>query len=108
MTLQIKDTHTPTDGPQAKNGDTVSVHYTGTLHTDGTQFDSSAGGNPITFTLGQGRVIQGWEQGLLGMRVGGKRTLVIPPELGYGAQGFPGAIPPNSTLVFDVELVAIS
>lgn len=107
MPLEIKDHHTPTTGPQAKAGDTIAVHYTGTLHTDGTQFDSSAGGNPITFTLGAGQVIQGWDQGLLGMRPGGKRTLVIPPELAYGDQGFPGAIPPHSTLVFDVELVAI-
>lgn len=106
MALEITEHHTPTDGPEAKNGDKVHVHYTGTL-TDGTVFDSSAGGTPIAFTLGAGQVIKGWDQGIAGMRVGGKRTLTIPHELAYGEAGFPGAIPPRATLIFDVELMAI-
>ncbi|GLZ78797.1 hypothetical protein Afil01_36040 [Actinorhabdospora filicis] len=107
MALEITEHHTPTDGAEAKNGDTVSVHYTGTL-TDGTVFDSSAGRQPISFTLGAGQVIKGWDQGLLGMRIGGKRTLTIGHELAYGEAGFPGAIPPRATLIFDVELVGIN
>ena len=95
------------EGPEAKAGDTVSVHYTGKL-TDGTQFDSSVGRAPFDFQLGAGMVIKGWDQGVAGMKVGGKRKLTIPPELGYGARGFPGAIPPNSTLVFDVELLKVN
>ncbi len=91
----------------AKEGDTVSVHYIGKLE-DGTVFDSSyERGKPLTFTLGQGRVIQGWEIGIEGMREGGKRKLTIPPELGYGESGVRGIIPPNSTLIFEVELVEI-
>lgn len=91
----------------AKVGDTVLVHYTGKLQ-DGTVFDSSVSrGVPFSFTLGENRVIQGWEQGILGMTEGEKKTLTIPPELGYGAMGVPGAIPPNATLIFDVELVDI-
>jgi peptidylprolyl isomerase len=94
-------------GAEAKNGDTVSVHYTGTL-TDGKEFDSSRKRNkPFVFTLGRGGVIKGWDQGVLGMKVGGKRKLVIPPDLGYGARGAPPAIPPNSTLNFDIELLDI-
>lgn len=90
----------------AKDGDIVSVHYTGRL-TDGTEFDSSLKrGQPITFPLGMGRVIRGWEEGLQGMQVGEKRVLTIPPELAYGQQG-QGPIPPNSTLVFEVELVGL-
>jgi FKBP-type peptidyl-prolyl cis-trans isomerase FkpA len=95
-------------GAVAVKGKMVSVHYTGRL-TDGTKFDSSYDhGQPIDFPLGTGVVIKGWDQGIDGMRVGGKRKLTIPPELAYGARGTPGGpIPPNATLVFDVELVAV-
>lgn len=92
-------------GTEATRGRSVAVHYTGWL-TDGREFDSSAGGDPISFPLGSGAVIEGWEEGLAGMRVGGKRKLVIPPSLGYGAQRN-GPIPANATLVFDVELVDV-
>jgi FKBP-type peptidyl-prolyl cis-trans isomerase len=95
-------------GPAAKVGDKVAVHYIGTLE-DGTKFDSSVeGGVPLEFTLGQGRVIAGWEEGIQGMQVGGKRKLTIPPDLGYGAGGYPPVIPGNATLIFDVELVSIN
>lgn len=94
-------------GAEAKSGNLVTVEYTGWL-TDGTKFDSSLdSGQPFEFTLGQGKVIQGWDQGVAGMKVGGKRKLTIPPALGYGAQGSGGVIPPNATLVFDVELLAV-
>ena len=95
-------------GDVAAKGNKVSVHYTGWL-TDGTKFDSSVDRKqPFDFTLGQGMVIQGWDEGVAGMQVGGKRKLTIPPQLGYGAQGAGGVIPPNATLVFEVELLAIS
>ncbi|MCK5446259.1 MAG: FKBP-type peptidyl-prolyl cis-trans isomerase [Rhodospirillaceae bacterium] len=95
-------------GDEAKVDDKVKVHYTGWL-TDGTQFDSSRGHDrPFSFRLGAGRVIRGWEFGVRGMRVGGKRELVIPPELGYGPKGYPGSIPPNATLKFEIELLEIA
>jgi FKBP-type peptidyl-prolyl cis-trans isomerase FkpA len=98
----------PGEGATATKGKTVSVHYTGRL-TDGTKFDSSYDrGQPIDFPLGGGVVIKGWDQGIEGMKVGGKRKLTIPPDLAYGARGTPGGpIPPNATLVFDVELVGV-
>jgi FKBP-type peptidyl-prolyl cis-trans isomerase len=95
-------------GPLAKNGNTVTVHYTGRL-TDGTKFDSSLDRDePFTFVLGTGQVIRGWDEGVARMRVGDKARLTIPPELAYGEAGYPGAIPPNATLVFEVELLSIS
>ena len=94
-------------GELADTGDTASVHYTGTLE-DGTKFDSSLDrGVPFSFTLGSGRVIAGWEQGVLGMKVGEKRKLIIVPELAYGETGAGNAIPPNATLIFEVELLEI-
>ncbi|HEY3062188.1 MAG TPA: FKBP-type peptidyl-prolyl cis-trans isomerase [Chloroflexota bacterium] len=94
-------------GAEAISGKTVSVHYTGWL-TDGTKFDSSKDrGQPFSFPLGGGRVIKGWDEGVAGMKVGGKRTLTIPPELGYGARGAGGVIPPNATLKFEVELLDV-
>jgi FKBP-type peptidyl-prolyl cis-trans isomerase len=94
------------DGAEAKSGTIVSVHYTGWL-TDGTKFDSSVGGQPFKFALGAGQVIPGWDQGVAGMKVGGKRKLTIPPDLGYGPAGAGGVIPPNATLVFEVELLEV-
>jgi len=96
------------NGDTAESGKTVSVHYTGWL-TDGTKFDSSKDRNqPFSFPLGAGYVIKGWDQGVQGMQVGGTRKITIPPELGYGARGAGGVIPPNATLVFEVELLGVS
>lgn len=103
--VKIEDTQ-PGTGAAAKSGDQITVDYTGKLQ-DGTVFDSSMGKTPFKFTLGAGQVIPGWDQGLVGMQVGGKRTLTIPPSLAYGEQGAGGVIPPNATLIFDVELISI-
>ena len=106
MPLQIEELQVGT-GAEAKSGQSVSVHYTGTL-TNGKKFDSSRDRNePFDFQLGAGMVIKGWDQGVAGMKVGGRRKLTIPPELGYGAGGYPPVIPPNSTLIFDVELIEV-
>jgi FKBP-type peptidyl-prolyl cis-trans isomerase len=104
--LRIEDLQVGS-GDEAAAGKTVDVHYTGWL-TDGSKFDSSLDrGKPFSFQLGAGNVIQGWDRGVAGMKVGGKRKLTIPPELGYGAGGFGNVIPPNSTLVFEVELLGV-
>ncbi len=96
------------DGAEAAAGQEVTVHYTGWL-TDGKKFDSSKDrDDPFVFPLGGGRVIRGWDEGVQGMKVGGKRKLTIPPDLGYGARGAGGVIPPNATLVFEVELLAMA
>jgi FKBP-type peptidyl-prolyl cis-trans isomerase len=105
-TLQIEELRTGT-GNEAQAGTRVTVHYVGTL-TNGQKFDSSRDrGKGFTFRLGAGEVIKGWDQGVAGMRVGSMRKLTIPPELAYGARGFPPVIPPNSTLVFEVELLEV-
>lgn len=96
------------EGDLAASGQRVSVHYTGWL-LDGDKFDSSLDrSQPFEFTLGKGMVIRGWDEGVAGMQIGGKRRLTIPPQLGYGSRGAGGVIPPNATLVFDVELLAIA
>lgn len=93
-------------GDPVQNGSTAVVHYTGWL-PDGTEFDSSRGGDPFPVNVGAGRVIDGWEEGLVGMQPGGQRRLILPPSLAYGAAGAGGVIPPNATLVFDIELLEI-
>ena len=104
--LQIESLKEGT-GAEAKAGNTVTVHYVGTL-TDGKKFDSSRDrGQGFTFKLGAGQVIKGWDQGVAGMKIGGLRKLTIPPELAYGDRGFPPVIPPSSTLVFEVELLEV-
>ena len=108
--LQYTDTQVGT-GAAAASGQYVTVHYTGWLWSNGEQgakFDSSKDrGDPFQFDLGAGMVIKGWDEGVAGMQIGGKRTLIIPPEMGYGARGAGGVIPPNATLKFDVELLAV-
>jgi peptidylprolyl isomerase len=108
--LQISDTTVGT-GATPKSGQTCVMHYTGWLYQDGTKgrkFDSSVDrGEPFEFSIGVGQVIGGWDQGVATMKVGGKRTLIIPPELGYGARGAGGVIPGNATLMFDVELLGV-
>ena len=112
-TLQKNDTIVGT-GREAEPGFNVSVHYTGWLYDEkasdhkGKKFDSSVDrGQPFKFDLGAGQVIQGWDEGFAGMKIGGKRTLIIPSEMGYGVRGAGGAIPPNATLIFDVELLDV-
>jgi FKBP-type peptidyl-prolyl cis-trans isomerase FkpA len=109
--LQYEDTVVG-DGAEATHGQRVTVHYTGWLYTDGVQgakFDSSKDRNdPFVFHLGAGMVIRGWDEGVAGMKIGGTRTLIIPPGLGYGARGAGGVIPPNATLKFEVELLGLS
>ncbi|EGY51332.1 FKBP-type peptidyl-prolyl cis-trans isomerase [Neisseria shayeganii] len=106
MDLIIEDLQTGS-GKEAVKGKDITVHYTGWL-TDGSQFDSSLSRKqPLTITLGVGQVIRGWDEGFSGMKEGGKRKLTIPPEMGYGARGAGGVIPPNATLVFEVELLKV-
>ena len=107
----VKDEFSSTDtvvgtGAEAKDGSAVKVHYTGKLK-NGTEFDSSVGKAPFDVTVGKGQVIKGWDKGLVGMKVGGKRTLIIPSDLGYGEAGSPPKIPPRATLVFDIELLEV-
>lgn len=101
----VKKDLTVGEGAEAEYGKLLTVNYTGWLE-DGTEFDSSIGREPFQFTLGQGQVIQGWDQGIVGMKVGGKRELIIPPDLAYGETGR-GDIPPNATLTFEVDLLAV-
>lgn len=106
--LEVTDI-TVGDGAQAGHGSVVTVHYVGVAHSMGEEFDASWNrGEPLRFPLGAGRVIAGWDQGVLGMRVGGRRKLVIPPHLGYGPRGVGGVIKPNETLVFVVDLLGVN
>ncbi len=106
MPLQIEDTKVGT-GAEAKSGKKITVHYVGTL-TNGSKFDSSRDRNEgFEFILGAGQVIKGWDEGFAGMKIGGLRKLTVPPEMGYGARGFPPVIPANSTLIFEVELLKV-
>ena len=114
ITSLIKDDVKVGDGAEATAGQTVSVHYTGWLYDPtaadkhGTKFDSSRDrGTPFKFPLGAGRVIKGWDEGVAGMKIGGQRTLTIPADMAYGARGAGGLIPPNATLIFDVELIGL-
>jgi FKBP-type peptidyl-prolyl cis-trans isomerase FkpA len=114
ITELVKNDTVVGEGREAEIGFMVSVHYTGWLFDEnaldhkGDKFDSSVDrGTPFEFNLGAGQVIQGWDQGFAGMKIGGKRTLIIPPEMGYGSRGAGGAIPPNATLIFDVELLDV-
>jgi len=114
ITTLMKTDDVTGSGHEAVAGRNVTVHYTGWLYDEATtdhkgrKFDSSRdGGKPFTFRLGKGQVIRGWDEGVAGMKVGGRRTLTIPPDYGYGAQGSGGVIPPNATLVFDVELLDV-
>ena len=96
------------DGPEAQSGDTVNVQYVGVNYSNGEQFDASwDAGQPFEFQLGGGSVIPGWDEGVVGMKVGGRRELIIPPDLGYGAQGRPPDIPPNETLIFVIDLLDV-
>jgi FKBP-type peptidyl-prolyl cis-trans isomerase len=105
--LKIEDLKVGTGSAEVKSGDTISINYVGTL-TDGTKFDSSYDrGEPFETQIGVGQVIKGWDEGVIGMKVGGKRRLTIPPDLGYGEQGAGAQIPPNATLIFEVELMGI-
>jgi len=105
VTELVKEDLIVGEGAEAEVGKLLTVDYTGWLE-DGTEFDSSIGGQPFQFTLGQGKVIKGWDEGVVGMKVGGKRKLIIPPDLAYGESGS-GSIPPNATLTFQVELLAV-
>ena len=117
-TIEIPDTDAPAElvlddlevgtGPEAKPGQQVAVHYVGVAWSDGTEFDNSYDrGEPLVFGLGAGQVIQGWDSGIAGMKVGGRRRITIPPHLGYGKRGAGGVIGPNETLVFVVDLLAV-
>ena len=105
--LQVRDLK-PGTGAVAAQGETLTVNYVGALYKNGKVFDTSFGRQPFQVPLGQGQVIPGWDQGLVGMKVGGRRELIIPPKLGYGAQGSPPKIPPNAPLVFVIDLLGIS